>query len=466
MTLTKMPADGNQLIEELASSGYSNAQASRIDIRRKKDDDPYRSLKITFKRTCRVSDNNNTNGLPPDMGAFPLYKITDYEKTLPVEMVAKGGYFFPMYREYLHVILPSESQAEYGSTEREAMWINFTSASKFAVKIYVGGVNAVSGEPSPETGQTKKRRYEMLTSGRTIQDYVVIPQQLWLDGIASEDGKVRQFVAMPLGSGYSIEAQITGADLVGGLQLEVVPAKDLTGHGHQLHIFICTPTGEEISILVSPTTSLKKVKEALRDRLVLPMGEVKLMFEGVLLHDERCLQDYGIPSGVSIVARPEMRGGGSLPRTAMGLAAGGQIQQTIKRDRTDPSIWDSDNVVIFNVQILNSTSFETVTGEQVPDTPVTAEAYAKYDLPYYEIYDEKPSGISGGFAGVESVATKDLQGTMTLEKMKGVAEVVEDTQNPVVLLDQTGQRVGFRPVKLMEKEIMEEFGGNCVAGKV
>lgn len=241
MTLTKMPADGNQLVEELASSGYSNAQANRIDIRRKNDVDPYRSLKIKFKRTCRVSDNDNTNDLPPDMGAFPLYKTTDYESTLPAEMVAKGGYFFPMYRKYLHDLLPCESQANQTSTEREAMWIDFTSASKFAVKIYVGVVNAVSGEPSLETEQTKKRRYEMLTSGRTIQDYVVVPQQLWLDGIASQDGKVRQFVAMPLGSGYSVEAQITGADLIGGLQLEVVPAKEFTDHSHRLHICICPP---------------------------------------------------------------------------------------------------------------------------------------------------------------------------------------------------------------------------------
>lgn len=81
----------------------------------------------------------------------------------------------------------------------------------------------------------------MLTSGRTIQDYVVVPQQLWLDGIASQDGKVRQFVAMPLGSGYSVEAQITGADLIGGLQLEVVPAKEFTDHSHRLHICICPP---------------------------------------------------------------------------------------------------------------------------------------------------------------------------------------------------------------------------------
>lgn len=47
--------------------------------------------------------------------------------------------------------------------------------------------------------------------------------QEWLDGISDEDGKVRQFVAMPKGSGYSIEAQVTGNDTVCGIQFRVIP---------------------------------------------------------------------------------------------------------------------------------------------------------------------------------------------------------------------------------------------------
>ena len=81
------------------------------------------------------------------------------------------------------------------------MWIKFTSSEKFAVKLHVGGVNAVSGEPCYETEQTQNRRYKRLSENKSIQDYVVTPDQLWLDGIASADGTVRQFVAVPLGSG-------------------------------------------------------------------------------------------------------------------------------------------------------------------------------------------------------------------------------------------------------------------------
>ena len=50
------------------------------------------------------------------------------------------------------------------------------------------------------------------------QDYLVIPEQPWLDGYCVEKGMIRQFVAMLLGADYSAEEQITGQADVGGLQ--------------------------------------------------------------------------------------------------------------------------------------------------------------------------------------------------------------------------------------------------------
>lgn len=71
-----------------------------------------------------------------------------------------------------------------------------------------------------------------------------MPGQSWLDGIVVEPGIVRQFVAMPcrifcpiadflfqlsnvrttVGSGYTVEGQITGQEKFGGLQIEVIPS--------------------------------------------------------------------------------------------------------------------------------------------------------------------------------------------------------------------------------------------------
>lgn len=104
------------------------------------------------------------------------------------------------------------------------MWISFTSMDRFAIKVHLGGVNAISGEPMVENAATKYRRLSLVAQKRPVQDYIVTPEQLWLDGIASNDGRVRQFVAVPLGSGYSVEAQITGEDVLGGLQFEITPA--------------------------------------------------------------------------------------------------------------------------------------------------------------------------------------------------------------------------------------------------
>src|SRR3954452_9361579 len=76
------------------------------------------------------------------------------------------------------------------------MWINFESSRPFAVKVYLGGVNAISGEPQLETTETIERQKKKLASNKSIQDYLVPPEQYWLDGIASTNGKVEQFVAV------------------------------------------------------------------------------------------------------------------------------------------------------------------------------------------------------------------------------------------------------------------------------
>jgi hypothetical protein len=105
------------------------------------------------------------------------------------------------------------------------MWVDFTCEKPFAVKVYVGGVNAVSGEARSEDFGTLLRRSTALDRGESIQDYLVTDEQYWIDGIAKRDGTVMQFVATPAGTGYSVEAQVTGLDSVCGIQLEVVPCR-------------------------------------------------------------------------------------------------------------------------------------------------------------------------------------------------------------------------------------------------
>ena len=73
-----------------------------------------------------------------------------------------------------------------------------------AVKVAVGKVNAVSAKPWEQK----------LLPGEN--DYLVCSPQLWLDGNNAGEGYIRQFVAMPLGMGYTVEAQVTGEEKFGG----------------------------------------------------------------------------------------------------------------------------------------------------------------------------------------------------------------------------------------------------------
>src|SRR5207249_9762481 len=100
------------------------------------------------------------------------------------------------------------------------MWIAFRgggwwsrSRYPFAIKIAAGKINAISGKPwKPELDGSER-------------DYIVLPEQPWLDGFCVAKDVIRQLVAMPLGSGYSVEEQITGKAEHGGLQIHVYPMK-------------------------------------------------------------------------------------------------------------------------------------------------------------------------------------------------------------------------------------------------
>ncbi|KAI1742539.1 hypothetical protein F4680DRAFT_446104 [Xylaria scruposa] len=165
------------------------------------------ALTLTLHRTIRVPDNQKSiSSLPPDLGQFQIYKVQDYLEQVPAEVAKESGLFLTMY-------------------QREAMWINFRAQLPFAIRVFVGGINAVSGFSMEERQEQAQKDAAMVKHGQPIQDYMVVPGQPWLDGIVCEDGQVRQFVAQPRDSGFSVEQQVTGADARGGIQVEIIPIK-------------------------------------------------------------------------------------------------------------------------------------------------------------------------------------------------------------------------------------------------
>ena len=110
-------------------------------------------------------------------------------------------------------VRPARRRARVGfsssyTSARPCGWVGWEQAGNpVPVKVGVGRVNAITGGP-----------WDVALPAQE-QDYLVCPPQLWLDGIKSGSGHIRQFVAAPLGHGVTVEAQMTGADTFGGLVL-------------------------------------------------------------------------------------------------------------------------------------------------------------------------------------------------------------------------------------------------------
>ena len=86
-----------------------------------------------------------------------------------------------------------------------------------------------------------------------------------------------------------------------------------------------------------------------------------------------------------------MVGGGPRPEIQdmlAGFAAGGKISQKINRDPLPTTAYDESRVQTFHVAVINAACFTAVTGLPSPPSPITAQTYLKYDLPWFELYDE------------------------------------------------------------------------------
>jgi hypothetical protein len=165
--------------------------------------------------------------------------------------------------------------------QSEALWINFSTDYPFAVKVAAGKINALTGELWRTDLQADP------------QNYLVLPEQPWLDGFAVRKGVIRQFVAMPLGAGYSAEEQITGKADTGGIQFKVFPLR------------------AEAYFRSEVADRLPKSLEDLLDELV----DAELLDSGILYS--------GVPCPSMMMADLDL---------SMGLGAGGTMRQEIFKD--------------------------------------------------------------------------------------------------------------------------------------
>lgn len=320
------------------------------------DTDPHGAeLRVTFQRTLRIPDDGKTYPLPPGLGSFPLRRVTDFADRVPAHWRERGGVFLPMYA-------------------REAMWLSFSRPHHrpCALQVGVGKVNAVNGKP-----------WSARLAGQP-QGYVVAPEQPWLDGIATGQGAIRQFVAMPLGQGYTVEGQVTGEETEGGVQLAVwepVPGR-------------------------FPT-------EAPR-----PSG----MLRGTGSFDA---------CAYSLAAAPR------CAAPSMGLAAGGRMKQKIYPDPHGLAAWQAAPAARVFVHLCPAEAWREITGEAPPPTPVTAKEYARHGLPWFDLYDDG----KGTLAPTDTLAA--VKSVKQLDAEKSGAPLQDDEPVEPGLVKKLGKALGL-----------------------
>jgi hypothetical protein len=183
------------------------------------------------------------------------------------------------------------------------MWIYFQSQDSFAIKVFVGEVNAVTGL----TPSTKRAQDDgILIKDKAEQDYIVTPRQKWLDGIATSDGGVRQFTAMPSGENFVAGAELTALEMGTGLRFEIIPAKLATSTAIPFRISVRTPENRTVPLTVIRSDTIHIIKQQLWTSGEESPDLQVLSFEGRKLEDGRTLADYGI-FRVSEVATPPLR---------------------------------------------------------------------------------------------------------------------------------------------------------------
>ena len=260
------------------------------------------ATRITLQRTLRIPDDGRNWPLPPGLGNFPLRTVESLGDRAPVAMQQRGGIVVPIY-------------------QAEALWLSFNAPDwrPMAIKVGAGMVNAVNADPLD--GQLQRGR----------EDYLVTPPQPWLDGFKTGEGTISQFVAMPLGSGTTVEGQLTGAEAIGGLQLMVA--------GPRPGRFPEEPPYENLAFL-------------------------------------RCMT-------LEQSFRPA-----ASAAPAMGLAAGGRMTQKLYPDPHGADTWDGTRAARIWIHLVPAPFWTALTGEPRPTTPANHDQYVAYGLPWFAVYDE------------------------------------------------------------------------------
>ena len=351
---------------------------------------PDARLEIVFHRTLRIPDDGRTYPLPPSLGTFPIAHVDDYKDKVPEKWVKHGGIMLPMWQS-------------------EAMWLQFISCHvpghahvwPFAIKVSTGKRSAVTGKPWCKT----------LREG----DYLVIPEQKWLDGYVVEDGVIKQFIAAPLGMGVTAEEQITGKAEFGGLQLEVWPMSRAefekrwpklpprpaefnmrrsmlrsampgpSAASGLLGVYTLNDETELIdssNLNLSEDTTVTPICSNISEDTIVTPENYSCNSINMVMEDHRVRIDP--------VAKGFVKTNCAI-RPDMGLAPGGRMAQQVFADTYGVEVWDRNYHDRCFVHLSNSLAWKAITGKDAPTIPLSSADYSAHGYPWFNHYCDAPT---------------------------------------------------------------------------
>ena len=264
-------------------------------------------VNIDFQRTLRIPEDGHQYLIPAGLGKFPL-RFTEHS-----ELGANG----------LPTILVPMLQCE-------ALWLNFTSEMSngislpVALKVSVGQTNAITGL--------------RLSDGlcQRPQNYLIVPEQRWLDGYNSGNDTVRQFLPSALRTGYGVDEQ-------------------------------AGTKSQALMVLIEAFTLTRK-------------------------HYENFVEEHARKATPDIAGLLKRHGHG-VNRAELGFSMGTSICLEIFDDKFGVDVWDLNTRKVCLVELANSQEWVFITKEEPPQSPVSARHYREASLKWSDYFEDDRKAI-------------------------------------------------------------------------
>eukprot|EP00698_Gefionella_okellyi_P003174 TRINITY_DN12971_c0_g1_i1.p1 TRINITY_DN12971_c0_g1~~TRINITY_DN12971_c0_g1_i1.p1 ORF type:complete len:584 (+),score=147.53 TRINITY_DN12971_c0_g1_i1:58-1809(+) len=418
---------------------------------------PYAGCSISMHETVRVPDDGRTFPLPPSLNQFPVYRVSDYQNKLPTPITQQGGIFTAMYQD-------------------QAMWLKLNQTRAAAIKLSVGGINAITGRRSDEG------EMPLQDDAHGGQNYYC-KEQPWVDGICTGDGKhVNQFVMTSSENMEGIDQQMGGSS-VNAFSIEVFPevrndfmiavhfpatelwtvytkvdertpadynwqmgatmectfqgelqdicVNDLLADGVPMEkifplqvglpgikLLVKNLSGQTIEIHdVDPLTTIADVKVLISNAMNRKHIFTRLVHQGHELQDERRVDSYNIDDGAVLHQLARLPGGCGPENHQMVVGKGGLIAQTIDQDCRPLCYYHRAGAIRVPLCVLNAAACMEVTGLR-PQRPSMATADG---VSWYRLSVAERAAIAARsdlpFANLTSVRTKNNECCICMTKL-------------------------------------------------